>query len=144
MSSKDRKFVYKPFPENFDCIKINSNIQKRNLIALKIKRDSQGLIQEAKMVGVVEEYHAFRELFDLNAESKFENHLKKCLKKASIEFNLKNIDIAANILKNDALTEPEIDWDSFSIPPYKFLHYSLPLCSKDIRSTLKVILFICI
>ena len=92
------------------------------------------------MVGLVEEYHAFRELFDFTAESQFETCLNKGLKEASVDLNLKKIDNIANIVSTDGSIDAEIDWDSFSIPPYKFSHYSLPLCSKDIRSTLKVIL----
>lgn len=91
------------------------------------------------MIGIVEKNHAFRELFDFTAESQFETCLKEGLKEASRDLNLKKIDNIANIVNANGITDAEIDWDSFSIPPYKFSHYSLPLCSKDIRSTLKVI-----
>lgn len=115
-------------------MKISSNVQKRNLLVLKVKKDSNGTILDASTIGVIEKCHVFRDLFDFTAESEFETRLLNELKSAAEDFDESKIE---NIHK--ILSESEIDLSTFSIPPYKFSHINLPLSSRDIRSNLKVL-----
>ena len=114
-------------------MKIFSNTQKRNLIVLKVKKDTAGSIQNASIVGIIDKCHVFRDLFDFTAESEFETRLKCEFNSAAESFNESNIE---NISK--MISESEIDWSTFCIPPYTFSHTNLPLSSRDIRSNLKV------
>jgi hypothetical protein len=112
---------------------ITSNTQKRNLIILKVKRDSRGDNKSADFVGISRHCHVFRELFDFTAESEFENRLQQNFKAASESFNEEQIYSISKSIKNS-----NINWDNFCIPPYKFSHINLPLSSRDIRQNLKV------
>lgn len=114
-------------------MKITSNVQKRNFLVLKVKKDSTGAILDASTIGVIEKCHVFRDLFDFTAESEFESRLMNELKSAAEDFDESKIE---NIYK--MISESEIDRNTFSIPPYKFSHINLPLSSRDIRSNLKV------
>ncbi len=102
------------------------------MIVLKIRKDSNGTIQTASLVGILQKCYVFRELFDFTAESEYESRLQQSLKSASKDFDEKKIDSISKIL-----TDSEIDWNALCIPPYKFSHINLPLSSRDIRSNLK-------
>lgn len=136
MSQKNDElcFHYKPIPEGSDRLKITSNTQTRNLIVLKLKKDAAGQVESADFVGVSQKCHVFRELFDFSAESNQETLLLQSLKTATESFDEKSINSVAQMMSSS-----EIDWKTFSVPPYKFCHSSLPLSSRDIRSNLKVI-----
>ncbi len=102
---------------------------------MKVKKDNSGAIQSADFVGLAQKCHVFRELFDFTAESDCERRLQQSVKNATGNFDETEIDSISKMI-----TAPNIDWDTFCIPPYKFLHINLPLSSRDIRSTLKVFL----
>lgn len=109
-----------------------SNTQKRNFIIIKLKKDSNGTVQTGSLVGITQKCHVFRELFDFTAESEYENRVNGMIKSAAETFDETKIDSIAKML-----SQSEIDWNSFCIPPYKFSHINLPLSSRDIRSNLK-------
>lgn len=128
--------MYTPFPEGSDRLKISSNVQKRNFLVLKVKKDSKGSIINASTIAVIEKCYVFRDLFDFTAESEFENRLRNELKSAAEDFDESKIESVCKMISGS-----EIDWNTFSIPPYKFAHINLPLSSRDIRSNLKVASF---
>lgn len=100
---------------------------------MKVRKDPSGVIQSAEFVGIAQKCHVFRELFDFTAESESERSLQQSLKNATLNFDETQIDSISMMIK-----EPNINWDTFCIPPYKFSHINLPLSSRDIRSNLKV------
>ena len=100
---------------------------------MKIKKDPTGLIQNASVVGVADKCHVFRDLFDFTAESEFETLLRCELNSAVDNFNEEGIENVSRMI-----SESEIHWNTFCIPPYTFTHTNLPLSSRDIRSNLKV------
>ena len=100
---------------------------------MKVKKGSDGIVKSVDFVGLSQKCHVFRELFDFTAESECENRLLQGFKAASENFNEEEIDSISKRIK-----DPNINWDTFCIPPYKFSHINLPLSSRDIRQNLKV------
>lgn len=102
---------------------------------MKIKKNSNGSIQDANLVGILNKCHVFRDLFDFVTESELENTLQNELKSTADDFDESKIETISNII-----SQSKIDWNKFSIPPYKFSHINLPLSFRDIRLNLKVLL----
>lgn len=136
---KEVSFKYHPIPGGSDRLSISSNLQNRNIIALKIKRDSHKLVKSAQFVGIVQDFHVFRELFDFSAETEYELNISNQMRKASKTYDTADIENITNIFAKNNDAEHKIDMNSFCIPPFKFSQISLPLSSRDFRSSLKVL-----
>lgn len=130
---------YRPIQSIANQHSVSSYCQNRNIIVLKVKRDLNGSIVNTRLAGFAPKMFVFRELFDFATASIHDNNLALNICKAKESFGSGIIASIVDVLQNsNTETSDSFNWNSLSIPPYKYSHANLPFSAKDLRSTIKV------